>query len=244
MFPGIGTVLNVGTILIGSVIGIFIGERLKDKTRILITDVLGMVTMLGAAAAIIPLFKDQYTSMIPKGWATMPVLIALLVGGIVGSALNLEERVENFGEYLRKKFKSEEGSFVEGFLDASLLFAIGPLAILGSISDGMGNGIDQLTLKSVLDGFASIAFASSLGWGVAASAIAVGIYQGLWTVMGLFLGNIMAAYQVDAMTITGGILLLAIGFRLLKIKNIPVGNLLPALFLAPFLALAFNTLMQ
>lgn len=244
MFPGIGTVLNVGTILLGSVIGIFIGERLKDKTRSLITDVLGMVTMLGAAAAIIPLFKDQYTSMIPKGWATMPVLIALLVGGIVGSALNLEERVENFGEYLRKKFKSEEGSFVEGFLDASLLFAIGPLAILGSISDGMGNGIDQLTLKSVLDGFASIAFASSLGWGVAASAIAVGIYQGLWTVMGLFLGNIMAAYQVDAMTITGGILLLAIGFRLLKIKNIPVGNLLPALFLAPVLALAFNTLMQ
>lgn len=244
MFPGIGTVLNIGTILLGSVIGIFIGERLKDKTRSLITDVLGMVTMLGAAAAIIPLFKNQYTSMIPKGWATMPVLIALLVGGIVGSALNLEERVEHFGEFLRKKFKSEEGSFVEGFLDASILFAIGPLAILGSISDGMGNGIDQLTLKSVLDGFASIAFASSLGWGVAASAIAVGIYQGLWTVMGLFLGNIMSDYQVDAMTITGGILLLAIGFRLLKIKNIPVGNLLPALFLAPVLALAFNTLMQ
>lgn len=241
MFPGIGTVLNIATILIGSVIGIFIGERLKDKTRSLITDVLGMVTMLGAAAAIIPLFKDQYTSMIPKGWSTMPVLIALLAGGIIGSALNLEERVEHFGEFLRKKFKSEEESFVEGFLDASLLFAIGPLAILGSISDGMGNGIDQLTLKSVLDGFASMAFASSLGWGVAASAIAVGAYQGLWTVMGLFLGNIMADYQVDAMTITGGILLLAIGLRLLKIKNIPVGNLLPALFLAPVLALAFNS---
>ena len=244
MFPGIGTVLNIATILIGSVIGIFIGERLKDKTRILITDVLGMVTMLGAAAAIIPLFKDQYTTMIPKGWATMPVLIALLAGGIIGSALNLEERVEYFGEFLRKKFKSEEGSFVEGFLDASLLFAIGPLAILGSISDGMGNGIDQLTLKSVLDGFASMAFASSLGWGVAASAIAVGAYQGLWTVMGLFLGNVMADYQVDAMTITGGILLLAIGLRLLKIKNIPVGNLLPALFLAPILALLFNSFMQ
>ena len=108
----------------------------------------------------------------------------------------------------------------------------------------MGNGIDQLTLKSVLDGFASMAFASSLGWGVAASAIAVGAYQGLWTVMGLFLGNVMADYQVDAMTITGGILLLVIGLRLLKIKNIPVGNLLPALFLAPILALLFNSFMQ
>ena len=241
MFPGFGTALNVATIIIGSVIGIFIGERLREKTRSLITDVLGMVTMLGAAAAIIPLFKEQYTAMIPKGWSTMPVLISLLIGGIIGSALNLEDRVERLGEYLRKKFKSEEGSFVEGFLDASLLFAIGPLAILGSISDGMGNGVDQLTLKSVLDGFASMAFASSLGWGVAAAAIPVGIYQGIWTVTGLFLGNIMADYQVDAMTITGGILLLAIGFRLLKIKNIPVGNLLPALFLAPVIAALFNS---
>jgi len=240
MFPGIGTVLNIATIVIGSTLGIFIGERLKDKTRSLITDILGLVTMLGAASAIIPLFKSGYTSMIPKGWSTMPVLLALLLGGIIGSALKLEDRVEELGEYLRKKFKSEEGSFVEGFLDASLLFAIGPLAILGSISDGMGKGIDQLTLKSILDGFASMAFASSLGWGVAASAISVGVYQGLWTVTGFFLGNIMKDYQVDAMTITGGILLLAIGLRLLKIKNIPVGNLLPALFLAPLFALLFN----
>ena len=241
MFPGIGTVLNILTIISGSVAGVFIGERLRDKTRNLITDVLGMVTILGAASAIIPLFKDGYTSMIPKGWSSMPILISLLLGGIIGSALNLEERVEMLGEYLRRKFKSEEGSFVEGFLDASLLFAIGPLAILGSISDGMGKGIDQLTLKSVLDGFASMAFASSLGWGVAASAISVGIYQGLWTVSGLFLGNIMKDFQVDAMTITGGILLLAIGFRLLKIKDIPVGNLLPALFLAPLLAALFHS---
>ena len=241
MFPGIGTVLNIATILVGSLLGVFIGERLKEKTRSLITDVLGMVTLLGAASAIIPLFKDQYLSSMPKGWSTMPVLIALLIGGIVGSALKLEDRVEHLGEYLRKRFKSEEGSFVEGFLNSSLLFAIGPLAILGSISDGMGNGIDQLTLKSILDGFASMAFASSLGWGVAASAISVGIYQGLWTVSGLFLGNIMKDYQVDAMTITGGILLLGIGFRLLKIKDIPVGNLLPALFLAPLIAALFHS---
>ena len=241
MFPGIGTVLNIATIVIGSTLGIFIGERLKDKTRSLITDILGLVTMLGAASAIIPLFKSGYTSMIPKGWSTMPVLLSLLIGGIIGSALKLEDRVEELGEYLRKKFKSEEGSFVEGFLDASLLFAIGPLAILGSISDGMGKGIDQLTLKSILDGFASMAFASSLGWGVAASAISVGVYQGLWTVTGFFLGNIMKDYQVDAMTITGGILLLGIGLRLLKVKNVAVGNLLPALFLAPIIALLFNS---
>ena len=241
MFPGIGTALNIATILIGSVIGIFIGERLKDKTRSLITDILGMVTMLGAASAIIPLFREHYLSAIPKGWSTMPVLIALLLGGIIGSALKLEDRVEHLGEYLRNRFNSKEGSFVEGFLNSSLLFAIGPLAILGSISDGMGKGIDQLTLKSVLDGFASMAFASSLGWGVAASAISVGVYQSLWTISGIFLGNVMLDYQVDAMTITGGILLLAIGFRLLKIKDIPVGNLLPSLFLAPLIAALFHS---
>jgi len=241
MFVGAGTALNIATILIGSTIGIFIGERLREKTRSLITDVLGLVTILGAASAIIPLFRDAYPNAMPKGWSTMPILIALIVGGVIGSALNLEERVEHLGEYLRRKFKAKEGSFVEGFLDSSLLFAIGPLAILGSISDGMSNGIDQLVLKSVLDGFASMAFASSLGWGVAASALPVGIYQGLWTVVGLSLGNIMADYQVDAMTITGGLMLLGIGFRLLKIKNLPVGNLLPALFLAPITALLFHS---
>jgi uncharacterized membrane protein YqgA involved in biofilm formation len=239
MFPGFGTVFNVATILIGSTVGIFIGERLKDKTRSLITDVLGMVTLLGAAGAIIPLFQKRYLDAMPKGWAIMPILAALLVGAIIGSILDLEDKVEHFGEYLRKKFRSKEGSFVEGFLDASLLFAIGPLAIMGSVSDGMGKGIDQLTLKSILDGFASMAFASSLGWGVAASAIAVGLYQGAWTIVGALLGNIMADYQMDAMTIVGGVLLLGIGFRLLKLKNLPVGNLLPALFLAPLFALLF-----
>ncbi len=240
MFPGIGSVLNISTILLGSVIGIFVGEKLRDKTRSLITDVLGLVTILGAAGAIAPIFKDRYLQSVPNGWSAMPILLALLVGGIVGSVLDLEDKVEKFGEYLRGKFKSKEGSFVEGFLDASLLFAIGPLAILGSISDGMGAGIDQLVLKSTLDGFASIAFASSLGWGVAASAIPVGLYQGTWTLIGLLLGNILSDYQVDVMTITGGLLLLGIGMRLLKFKLIPVGNLLPALFLAPVFALALH----
>ena len=212
------------------------GEKLREKSRELITDALGLVTILGAAAAIIPLFNTQYTSKVPNGWSTMPILMALLFGGLIGSALKIEDRFEELGNFLRRRFRSKQGTFVEGFLSSSLLFVIGPLAILGSISDGMGNGIDQLTLKSILDGFAAMAFASSLGWGVAASAIPVGIYQGAWTAVGFFLGNIMDPYQVDAMTITGGLLLLGIGLRLLKIKMIQVGNFLPALFFAPIFA--------
>lgn len=122
-------------------------------------------------------------------------------------------------------------------MSASLIFAIGPLAILGSISDGMGTGIDQLVLKSTLDFFTAMAFAATLGWGVSASALPVGVYQLIWTAIGLFLGAILAPYQVLAMTAVGGVLLLGIALRLLKIKQIAVGNILPAIAIAPILAL-------
>ena len=122
-----------------------------------------------------------------------------------------------------------------------MLFAIGPLAILGSISDGMGKGIDQLTLKSILDGFASMAFASSLGWGVAASAIPTAIYQLWWTAIGYGLGSVLADYQVKAITVAGGLLIFCIALRLLKIKQIAIGDMLPALFVAPLIALVLHS---
>ena len=238
MFPGIGTVINIATVLIGSIIGVVAGSRIKDRTRELVTDTLGLVTLIGAAQAIAPIWNQNYLESLPKGWGLLSVLAAMIIGGLLGSAMKLEDRLEHFGEFLRIKFRARsESSFIEGFVSASLLFVIGPLAILGSISDGMSRGIDQLLLKSILDMFAAMAFAASLGWGVAASAIAVGIYQGTWTVIGAFLGNILSNYQVDCMTITGGLMLVAIALRLLKIRQIAVGNLLPALFLAPVFAL-------
>jgi uncharacterized membrane protein YqgA involved in biofilm formation len=167
----------------------------------------------------------------------------MLLGGLIGNALSLETRLDSFGENLRRKFRaSEESPFVEGFVSASLLFLIGPLAILGSISDGMSRGIDQLLLKSSLDFFAAMAFASTLGWGVAASIIPLGIYQGAWTIIGLIAGNVLEPYQIDAMTICGGLMLIGIGLRLLDIKKIAVGNLLPALFLAPIIATIVHAL--
>jgi uncharacterized membrane protein YqgA involved in biofilm formation len=241
MFPGIGTIINVITIIGGAAIGVLIGNRMKIATRDLLTDVLGLVTLLGAGSALIPLWSSRYIDALPSGWALLVVLGSLLVGGLIGSALNLEDRLDGIGEKLRQRFgASQESPFVEGFVSASLLFAIGPLAILGSISDGMSTGIDQLLLKSTLDFFAAMAFATSLGWGVAVSALPVGIYQGVWTVIGLALGKVLDGYQVDAMTVVGGIMLLCIAFRLLKIKSVAVGNLLPALAIAPVLALAMH----
>ena len=125
--------------------------------------------------------------------------------------------------------------FINGFVDASLVFAIGPLAILGAFQDGTGQGIDQLALKSTLDGFASIAFAASLGWGVAFSAIPVGIWQGLLTVLALSLGSVMSGAAIAALTATGGVLLLGVGLRLLNLRAVAVADMLPALIIAPLL---------
>lgn len=242
MFAGIGTLINIATIVAGSTLGILIGGRITSRARILITEILGLITILSAVSALAPMWSQRYVSALPKGWPLLAILGSLLIGGLIGSALSLENRLDQLGEKLRIKFGAHEDSpFIEGFVSASLLFAIGPLAILGAISDGMSTGIDQLLLKSTLDFFAAMAFAASLGWGVAASAIPVGIYQGFWTAIGLLLGNILSGYQVDAMTITGGVLLVCIGLRLLKIKEMAVGNLLPALFVAPIFVLALNS---
>lgn len=237
MFVGLGTLINVIAIVIGSSIGIGAGARLTKKSLSLITDILGLITLLGAASALIPLWSSSFIDSLPKGSTLLVILGAMLIGGLIGSALSLENRLDKFGETLRQKFKaSSDGPFIEGFVSASLLFVIGPLAILGSVSDGMSEGLDQLILKSSLDFFAAMAFASSLGWGVAASAIPVGIYQGAWTLVGLFLGSVLQPYQIDAMTICGGLMLVGIGLRLLEIKKIAVANLLPALIIAPVIA--------
>lgn len=242
MFVGVGTLINVLAIVLGTFLGRFFGNRLKSQTRDLLTDVLGAVTLIGAASAVTSLFKDELLSAVPDGFPILIVLGSLILGGLIGSGLRIEDRLNGLGEKLKERFAASETTaanenFVAGFVTASLIFVIGPLAILGSISDGMSTGIDQLMLKSILDFFASIAFAASLGWGVAFSAIPVGIYQGLWTVVGLGLGNVLNDYQVQAMTATGGVLLLGIALKLLRIKEISIGDLLPALAFAPLLAL-------
>jgi uncharacterized membrane protein YqgA involved in biofilm formation len=237
MFIGLGTVINLAAILTGSSIGIAAGHRLKSNSQKSITDVLGLITLLGAVSALIPLWSTDFIDALPKGAPLLVILLSMLLGGAIGTALKLEHRLDSFGETLRKKFRaSSDSPFVEGFVTASLLFLIGPLAILGSISDGMSQGIDQLLLKSSLDFFAAMAFSSTLGWGVAASIIPLGIYQGSWTLIGWLAGNVLEQYQIDAMTIAGGLMLVGIGLRLLDIKKISVANLLPALAIAPIVA--------
>ncbi len=242
MIAGIGTVINAGAILVGTGVGVLFGGHLSDRTRITVTDGLGLVVGVAAVGSAISIADPTLTRAVGKGWPTLIVLLALVVGGVIGSALKIEDRLEALGASLQKRFaKENESTFVEGFVVASLVFCVGPLAILGAISDGLGSGIDQLILKSTLDLIAAMAFASALGWGVALSVIPVVIYQGGWTLIGVFAGNTMSDYAIAAMTATGGLLIMAIALRLLRIREIAIGDLLPAIIVAPLLAALVTT---
>ena len=240
---GLGTVINVTAILVGASIGVLIGHRLPERTRTTVTDALGLVTLVIGGLNVVALQDPAFIEAVGSGVTLLVVLGALLIGGIGGSLLRLEQRLEAVGGWLQRTLAPGEASqervrFVEGFVDSSLIFCIGPLAVLGALSDGLGQGIDELALKSALDGFASVAFAASLGWGVAASALSVGAWQGLLTVLAILLGDVMSDALVAAVTATGGVLLLGVGLRLLTIKAIPVGDMLPALLVAPLLTAA------
>ncbi len=241
MVPGIGTAVNVGTVLLGSALGVLLGHRLRARTRDVVTDALGLVTLLIAGTSAVAVLDPDLRERVGSSAPMLVVLGSLLVGGIAGSLLRLEQRVESFGGWLQARLSRGSGGsverhrFIEGFVAASLLFCTGPLTILGSLNDGLGQGADQLFLKATLDGFAAIAFAASFGWGVAASAVTVLLVQGSLTLVGLGLGDVLPAPHLAALTAVGGLLLVGVALRLLRIREIPVADLLPALLVAPVL---------
>ena len=244
-----GTIINVAAILLGGVIGLFFGSRLPERVRSTITAGLGLFTTLIG----IQMFLKTEQSLV--------VLGSLVLGGLLGEWLRIEDRLRSLGVWLEKTFipgakktvepgllpdESSNASaidaanrslrFVRGFMAASLLFAIGPIAILGSIQDGLAHDFNLLAIKSALDFFASIAFASSLGIGVLFSALIILVYQGSITLLAAQVEAVVSGPMMTEMTAVGGVLLLGIAFsNLLEIKTIRVGNFLPALFIAPLI---------
>ena len=241
MVPGTGTVVNVVSVLVGSSIGALAGHRLSVRTREVVTDALGLVTLLIAGLTAASVTDPALRSAVGRSAPVLIVLGAMVLGGLIGSALGIEAALERLGSWLRRVLlrgggdRRDRERFVEGFVASSLLFCVGPLTILGALSDGLGRGADQLYVKSALDGFASIAFAASFGWGVAASALVVLVVQGSLTVAGLLLGNVLPDAHIAAVSATGGLLLIGVALGLLRIRHIPVGDLLPALVVAPLL---------
>ena len=260
-FPGLGTVINVVTVVIGALLGMWVGHRLPERTRSVVTDCLGLTTMLVAGLSAVSVTDASLRAAVGPGVPVLVVLGSLLIGSITGSVLRIEERLAGLAGVLhehtaRRRAQAvadcatadrEDGyaareRFIEGWLSASLLFCVGPLTILGSLSDGLGRGIDQLTLKAVLDGFAALAFASSFGVGVLLSAVSVGVVQGSLTAIGVVLGSLLPEAHIAALTATGGLLLVGISLRLLRIREVPVGDMLPALVVAPLLTQAIVVL--
>ncbi|GAA3822265.1 DUF554 domain-containing protein [Nocardioides panacisoli] len=240
MIPGSGTVVNVATVLLGSLVGRLAGNRLPQRTRELVTDGLGLVTLLIAAISAMAVLDPALSDEVGDSAPVLIVLGAVLIGGIAGSLLRLEQRVEAFGGFLQRRLAGDASSsdrqrFVEGYVVASLIFCTGPLTILGSLEDGLGHGAEQLYLKSALDGFAAIAFAAAFGWGVAASVVTLVVVQGGLTLVGLALGDVLPDAHLAAITATGGLLLVGVALRLLDLKQIAVADLLPALVVAPLL---------
>jgi uncharacterized membrane protein YqgA involved in biofilm formation len=243
LFIGFGTLVNVVTVLVGATIGVLVGHRLPERTRTVVTDGLGLVTLLIAATSAAAIGNDAWAAAVGDSAPLLIVLGALLVGGIVGSLLRLEDRLEGLGGWLQRRLTPQDGSggrarFIEGFVTASIIFCTGPLTILGSITEGVGQGADQLLLKSALDGFAAIAFAASFGWGVAATSLTVLTVQGSLTALAALLGDFLSDAELAALTTTGGLLLVGVALRLLALKQVKVADLLPALVIAPVLTTA------
>lgn len=246
---GFGTIFNIATILVGTLLGTLLGSKLSEKTSRTVTDSLGLITIVLGGLNLMSLSDQAYVKAVTGPGTFFIVIFAILFGGILGSLLKIEDRLEGFGGWLQQKFsKKAQGSesrqrFITGYVDASLIFAIGPMAILGSMSDGLGHGSETLVVKSILDGFAAIAFAASLGWGVGASAITVGVWQGLLTAVAFFGGAGIPGAMVASITATGGILMLGIGLRLLNLRKVAVADMLPALVLVPLFTWLVSSLL-
>ncbi|MEW6082600.1 MAG: DUF554 domain-containing protein [Bacillota bacterium] len=222
-----GTLINVTTVVVGAVCGTALGTRLPEGMRSTIMDGLGLITTLIGL------------SMGLKTQNILVVLGSVVLGGILGEMMGIDRRLSSLAERLQKALGGinlGKGRFSEGFMTASLVFCVGPMTIMGSIQDGLTGDFSTLAVKSALDGFASVAFAASLGIGVAFSALFILVYQGGITLLASWASSVLTDAMVVEMAAVGGVLISGIGLGLLDIKKVRVANLLPAIFIAPFLA--------
>ncbi|RLC64592.1 MAG: DUF554 domain-containing protein [Chloroflexota bacterium] len=239
---GRGTIINVITVLVGGTLGTLLGARLPERVRETIMHGLGLLTLvIGVQLAL-------------KTDNILIVLGSLLLGGIAGELLRIEDRLNQAGRWLEDRTtglgnpstadlpRPAASRFSRAFLTASLVFCVGPMTILGSIQDGLIGDYTLLAVKATLDGFASLAFASTLGPGVISAALTVLLYQGALTLGAGWASAVLADPMITEMTATGGVLMLALGLGLLEIKQIRAGNLLPALLVAPLIVAVISSL--
>lgn len=230
----LGTIINIALVLIGSALGLLLKGRLSERLGAIITRVLGLcVLLIGLQSAI------GYTN-------TLCIIICIVLGTLLGEAIGIERRLDQFGDFLRKKLIKGDGNsrFTEGFVTASVLYCVGAMAIMGSVEAGVNQNYSILVAKGVIDGVSSVSFAAAMGVGVAFSVLPMLLYQGGLTLLAVELGGFFTAHPdfISAMSAVGGVIIMGIGFNMLGAtkERIPVGNMLPAVFL-PFLYLPLTT---
>jgi hypothetical protein len=228
---GLGTLINTATVVSGGAVGYFIGHKISESIKTGVVQVIGLATLV---MGITNVMKTQ-NLVFP--------LVGMVIGVIIGELLKIEKRLEQVGEWLKKKFARGDGehqsTFVQGYVTATLLFCIGPMTLLGAIEDATGHFPQLYVIKGSLDGFMSIIFVSAYGIGAAFSAISVFVVQGLLTLGGSGLNHILDDRMRTELFAAGGFNVLAIGINLLDIKKIKLGSLLPGLVVTPILVAIF-----
>lgn len=218
----LGTIVNALAIFAGALIGLLFSRGIPENYKEIILNGVGLsVLLIGVKSALV---SDNL----------MMVIFSVIIGAVIGEALNIEKKLESLGKFLESKVaskSSDTSSFARGFVTASLVFCVGSMAIVGSLESGLTGNHQTLFAKSILDGVTSIIFASTMGLGVMFSGVAVFVYQGLITVTAVFMKSFLVPETIEQMTSVGGLLIMAIGFNMLKLTTIRVGNLIPAIFL-------------
>lgn len=220
----LGTAFNVAAIIVGTLIGLVLKQRLPEQMNSIAIQGLGLVTALIGIKMMIT------TENI------LIVLVSTVIGGILGEVFRIEARLDAFGAKMEAKLSKEGGTFAKAFVTSSLLYCVGPMAILGALQDGLRGDFTILLTKSGLDGIASVAFASTLGIGVLFSTLPVAVYQGGITIAAAMLEPYLSSSIVNEMTATGGLLILGIALNILQVAKIKVGNLLPAILVVAVLS--------
>ena len=228
---GLGTIINTVTVIAGGGLGLIIGNKIPDRVRVIIVQVIGMTTLTIGLRDVI----NTENIVFP--------LVGMVLGGIIGEFLRIEDRLAGIGEFLRRRFtkSSSESTFVNGFVTATLLYCVGPLTILGAIEDASGRTPQLYIIKGTLDGFMTIIFTALYGVGAIFSAVSVFVVQGTLTIFGTSIDSLLTDRMRLELFSAGGLAVIAIGINLLEIKKIRLGSLLPGLVITPLLVWIFAT---
>jgi hypothetical protein len=219
----LGTWINTATVLAGSLAGMLIGDRLPERLRRIVFTGLALMT-LGIGV-----------SMVIRGTRPLIIITSIVLGAVLGEVIDIEKQLERFAGWLQARVKVGGGQFVRGFVTASLLFCVGPMTVVGSIQDGLSGDATILITKAIMDGFASLALAATMGIGVLFAALTVLVVQGGLSLLGRSLAVLTEPAALDQLSGVGGLLIIALAIRMLEIKDIKVGNLLPALVIVALL---------